>query len=328
MARADWEVRRTSDHALVEQAERALVARPEDGGLATRLVHLAGKRGASALRTRFEARAGQATASYEDVAASATLLFALAAYDDAAMAYARAAALRPTFAMFVGRARSLERIGRREDALAAYDDALARTTSASERKRLLELEVTLVPPTDLERELRIRRALATLAPGSEDAANGVVDVLERLGRPAEAAEVLEARGPGRERWFERGLRVAELRDAAGTGARAAQILGDLLERLPRSDGERRRLAWTRALAVARRGDTLAAHATPAPSNGTSSARCATSSVTSREPSRRRVGPQARAPAPRSDGGSSRSSIAWAARTRRSPCMNSWRGTSP
>jgi tetratricopeptide (TPR) repeat protein len=260
-ARADWEVRRTNDHALVEQAERALVARPEDGGLATRLVHLAGKRGASALRTRFEARAGQATASYEDVAASATLLFALAAYDDAAMAYARAAALRPTFAMFVGRARSLERIGRREDALAAYDDALARTTSASERKRLLELEVTLVPPTDLERELRIRRALATLAPGSEDAANGVVDVLERLGRPAEAADVLEARGPGRERWFERGLRVAELRDAAGASARAAQILGDLLERLPRSDGERRRLAWTRALAVARRGDTLAPLAT-------------------------------------------------------------------
>ena len=73
-----------------------------------------------------------------------------------------------------------------------------------------------------------------------------------MGGPAEAAALLEARdAPAGGRWFERGLRVAELRDAAGDGARATETLATLLARLPRADAERRRQAWTLAVAVAR-----------------------------------------------------------------------------
>ncbi|HVR00862.1 MAG TPA: hypothetical protein VMT47_01910, partial [Polyangia bacterium] len=192
-AHADWDVRRTGDRGLVEQAARALAARPEDGALAARLVRLAGKSRAPALRARFEAPARPPDARYAEVAAYATILLALGANEDAAAAFARAAALRPELAMLTGRARALERAGRPADALAAYDDALARARAPAERRRLLEAEIPLLPPGDSERELALRRALATLEPRSEDAAARVADVLERLGRPAEAAELLEAR---------------------------------------------------------------------------------------------------------------------------------------
>jgi tetratricopeptide (TPR) repeat protein len=257
-ARADWEVRRTSDRVLVEQAARALVARPEDAALAARLVRLAGKAGAAALRARFERPATAPGATYADLAAYATLLSAFGAHEDAAAAYARAAAERPEVAMLAGRARELERAGRRDDALAAYDEALARATAPAERRRLLEAEVPLLPPGALDRELDVRRALAAVDPRSEDAALRVAEVLERLGRPAEAAKLLEARGAAGERWFERGLRVAELHDAAGDGARAADGLASLLARLPQGDAERRRQAWQRAVAIARRRDALPA----------------------------------------------------------------------
>src|SRR5450432_2511068 len=189
VATADWEVRRTSERALIEQAARALTAHSEDAGLAARLVRLAGRGGAAALRARFEAAAHAADAHEADVTACATLLFALGAYDDAAAMFARAAVLRPSFAVSAGRARALDRAGRRDEALVAYDDAVARATTPAERKRLLEAEVALVPPTDLERELGLRRALAALEPHSDDAAGRVADVLERLGRAAEAADL-------------------------------------------------------------------------------------------------------------------------------------------
>jgi tetratricopeptide (TPR) repeat protein len=258
-ARADWEVRRSDNRAAVEQAARALAARPEDTALAARLVRLAGKAGAPPLRARFEAAARGAEAPYAAVAAYATLLSALGADDDAAAAFARAAALAPGAAMLAGRARALARAGRRDEAAAAYEEALTRARTPAERRRLLEAEVVLVPPADLERELAIRRALAALEPASEEAALRVVDVLERLGRPTEAADTLEARGaldhPGA---FERALRVAELRDAGGDSARAADVLAALLTRLPRADTDRRRLAWARALVVARHRDALPA----------------------------------------------------------------------
>ncbi|HEV3031804.1 MAG TPA: tetratricopeptide repeat protein, partial [Polyangia bacterium] len=258
-AHADWDVRRTGARELVEQAARALAARPEDAALAARLVRLAGKSGAPALRVRFEAPAREPGARYAEVAAYATLLLALGANEDAAVAFARAAALRPELAMLTGRARALERAGRPADALAAYDDAVARARAPAERRRLLEAQVALVPPGDAERELALRRALAALEPRSEDAAARVVDVLERLGRPAEAAELLEARDAADGgRWFERALRLAELRDAAGDAARAADVLAALLARLPRGQVERRRLAWTRALGIARHRDALPA----------------------------------------------------------------------
>jgi tetratricopeptide (TPR) repeat protein len=256
-ARGDWEVRRTDDRALVEQATRALRAHPDDSALASRLVRLAGKRGAATLRARFEGPARAAGARFDEIAAYATVLLALGANEDAAAAFARAAAARPELAMFTGRARALERAGRRADAVTAYEDALAHAPTPAERRRLLEAEVALLDPGALERELAIRRALAALEPRSEDAAERVVDVLERLGRAAEAADLLEARAtPARE--FERGLRVAELRDTAGDGARAAARLTTLLATLPRGDVERRRLVWTRALVVARHRDALPA----------------------------------------------------------------------
>jgi tetratricopeptide (TPR) repeat protein len=256
--RADWEIRRTNDRALVEQAARALAARPEDGALAARLVRLAGRSGAPALRARFEGPARATGARYADLAAYATLLAALGAHEDAAAAYARAAAVRPEVAMLAGRARELERAGRREEALTAYVEALARATVPAERRRLLEAEVALLPPGALDRELEARRALSALDPRSEDAAARVADVLERLGRPGEAADLLEGRGPAGGRWFERGLRAAELRDASGDGARGAEALAGLLARLPRADAERRRQAWQGAVVVARHRDALPA----------------------------------------------------------------------
>ena len=258
-ADADWEVKRSRARSLEEQGERALAARPEDAALAARLVRLAGKVGAAALRARFEARAGATTARYADLAAYATLLAALGADDEAAAAFARAIAVRPEPAMLAGRARALARAGHHAEALAAIDEALARTTPPREKRRLLEDEVALLrPPAELERELTLRRALAALDPRSEDAAGHVADVLERLGRPAEAADLLEARPQDAATRFDRGLRVAALRDTAGDGARAAAILDELLRALPRGDNERRRLAWTRAVAVARHRDALPA----------------------------------------------------------------------
>ncbi|HVU51520.1 MAG TPA: hypothetical protein VHL80_12585, partial [Polyangia bacterium] len=162
VAAADWEVRRTNDRALVEQAARALAARPEDAALAARLVRLAGKDGAASLRARFEVPAAKPDARYAEVAACATLLFALGANDDAASAFARAAALRPEVAMLAGRARALARAGKRDEALAAYDEAIAAAKAPAERRRLLEAEVALLPPTALEHELELRRALAAL----------------------------------------------------------------------------------------------------------------------------------------------------------------------
>jgi len=76
------------------------------------------------------------------------LLLALGANEDAAAEFARASALRPALAMLVGRARAFERAGRSVEALAAYDEALAQARTPVDRRRLLEAEVTLVPPAD------------------------------------------------------------------------------------------------------------------------------------------------------------------------------------
>ncbi|HSZ80885.1 MAG TPA: HEAT repeat domain-containing protein [Polyangia bacterium] len=256
IADADWAVKRSGTGALEAQAERALVARPTDARLASRLARLAGKSGAAALRARFEARA--ASGRFADLAAYATLLAALGADEDAAAAFARAAALRPDPAVLAGRARALAHGDHRAEAIAAYDDA-ARAAAPRTRRQLLEAEVALLEgPSDLERALTVRRALAALDPRSDEAAGHVADLLARLGRPGEAADLLEARLPkNRAARFDGALRVAELRDAAGDGAGAAALLAEVLRALPRADVERRRLAWTRAVAVARHRDALA-----------------------------------------------------------------------
>jgi tetratricopeptide (TPR) repeat protein/HEAT repeat protein len=258
-ARAEWEVRRTSSRATAEQAARALRERPTDEALARRLVGLVGKSGASELKARFQARADAADATYADVAAHATLLLALGEPEAAAAAFARASALRAEPGVLGGRARALARAGHPTEALEAYDEALRHETAPRARRRLLEEELALLEAgADPERELRLRRALADADPRSEEAAARVADVLERLGRAGEAADLLEARlqRAGVERRFELALRVAELRDAAGDGERAARTLADLLRSLPRGDEDRRRLAWSRAVTVARHRDAL------------------------------------------------------------------------
>jgi tetratricopeptide (TPR) repeat protein/HEAT repeat protein len=259
-ARADWEVHRSSARPAREQAERALNEHPADAALARRLVTLAGKSGAAALRARFEARAVAPKAAFADVAAFATLLEAQGAFEDAATEFARAATLRPALAVLLGHARCLARAGRHADAVGAYDAVLAHVADARARRPILEAQVALLDErADLERELAIRRELAAAAPRSDEALFRVVDVLERLARPGEAADLLEARRTKSGALsFEDALRVAELRDAAGQGAQAADALATLIRQTPRSATERLRLAWARAVTVARRRDALPA----------------------------------------------------------------------
>jgi tetratricopeptide (TPR) repeat protein/HEAT repeat protein len=260
-ARADWQIRRTNDRTLEEQAARALLSRPTDHALARRLVGLAGKAGGAALRARFQARAEAPAASYADVAACATLLMAFGAFDDAAAMFARAIALRPEPAALEGHARALARADRRAEAVLAYDRALAAVTAPTARRRLLEAQVSLLDDrSDGERELSIRRALLELTPRDDGAARRLVDALARAGRAGEAADVLESRLGARRgtATFDDVLRLAELRDAAGEGPRAAAALADLLAHLPLADEERRRLAWARTIIVARHHDGLPA----------------------------------------------------------------------
>lgn len=260
-ARADWELRRTNDRTLEEQATRALLSRPTDQALARRLVQLAGKAGTPALRARFQSRADAPAATYADLAACATLLMAVGAFDDAAAMFARAVALRAEPAALEGQARALARAGRRAEAVLAYDRALAETATTGPRRRLLEAQAALLDDrSDVERELAIRRALVELAPRDDGAARRLVDSLARAGHAAEAADLLDARIGTRRGAadFDDVLRLAELRDAAGDGARATATLADLIVRLPRSDEERRRVAWARAIVVARHHDGLPA----------------------------------------------------------------------
>ena len=76
-APGDWQVRRRDSGALVEQAARALSERPDDDGLARRLVGLTDKAGRERLRASFRQRADAEPGHYGAVAAYARLLLAL-----------------------------------------------------------------------------------------------------------------------------------------------------------------------------------------------------------------------------------------------------------
>jgi tetratricopeptide (TPR) repeat protein/HEAT repeat protein len=259
-ARGDWEVRRAHSIGLQEQATRALLERPHDDRLARQLIRLTGRAGIAQLRDHFQARAAAPGARYAEVAAWATLLAALGAHQDAADQYARAALLHPTDpAPFLGRARGLNAAGRRGEALGAYDEALQRTVAPSARRRILEAELTfLSQPGDLARELAIRRELAGMEPHADAPAENLADVLARLERPGDAAQVLEARlssSPPTRR-LNLALRVAELRDAAGDGEHAAAALAALLHQLPQTARQARMQVWLAAAKIARRRDTL------------------------------------------------------------------------
>jgi tetratricopeptide (TPR) repeat protein/HEAT repeat protein len=260
-ARADWQVRGHDRAAVVDQAARALAERPDDDALARRLVATAGKAGQERLRAQFHDQAEAAPPRYAAVAAYAQLALALHDFDEAARAFDRALKLRPASGpALAGKALALASGGKHAEALEAFDQALRRDLAPRERRRLLAAELGLLAPEDLEREIEVRRALCALDPRDDAAAERLADALERAGRPAEAADVLEARIPsGRaaER-LDLALRAAMLRDAGGDSAKAAAALSALLRQLPPSASDRRREVWTRAIEVARNANTLPA----------------------------------------------------------------------
>jgi tetratricopeptide (TPR) repeat protein len=260
-AAADWEVRRSGTRDLTTRAERAFTERPGDLSLARRLVALVGRAGRAGLRARLCRDVEAPTASVDAVLGCASVTLALGDDEAAAPLFERAAAARPSLAALEGAAVTLARLGRRDDALARYDAARALARGAADERRLLDAELALFEvPGDAARELPLLERLGALSPADVTLVERRADALERLERPADAAAALEARLPSvrADERFGLALRAARLRDEAGDGERAAAIVADVLARLPREADERRRLAWERAVAVARHRDALPA----------------------------------------------------------------------
>jgi cytochrome c-type biogenesis protein CcmH/NrfG len=265
-ARADWQIHRNGAGALVERAEQAMRDRPDDDGLARRLVRLAGRRGAAGLRARFGARAAGAT-SYASVAAYAQILLALGDAPAAATAFGDALRLAPESpGALAGRARALAAAGSPE-APAAFDRAITGETGPAARQRLVEAALALLPAdphgADLERAIALRRELVRLAPNDDREAERLADALAEGGRPAQAAAVLEQRLPSRlpPAKLALALRAVRLRLAdrdPDDAARAAASVRALLEATPTSATESRRSVWACARDVARARGTLSA----------------------------------------------------------------------
>jgi tetratricopeptide (TPR) repeat protein len=266
-ARADWQVHRDGSAALLERGERALRENPDDEALARRVVQLAGRRGAAALRARFRARAFPA-AQYAALAAYAQLLLALGDAPEAAAVFAEALKIAPdSVAARTGRARALALTGAVAEALGAYDQALERERRPAARRRLIEAELALdagqAGGGDLSRRIALRRELVRLAPDSDTEAGRLADLLEGAGRPREAAEALEARLPADHAPTNPALalRAARLRLADRDPAdadRAAADVAALIRRLPRGADEDRRAAWSCARDLARGRGSLGA----------------------------------------------------------------------
>jgi tetratricopeptide (TPR) repeat protein len=268
VARADWQVKRAGSEALVAQAARALEARPEDRALAARLVKLANKPTLVRLLDLFRRRAEVEPPRYAALEAYAQLLLAAGQAKAAGETFARAVAARAgeapaTAAPVVGQALARRAVGDRSGAILLYERALEVERRPAERRRLLDALLSLTgDPADLEHELSARREILRLEPQSDAAALRLADVLERMGRPEEAAQVLDARLPSDEhrvkRWkIDVALRAATLHQSGGADDRAAQILFQLIDELPDSAADRRREVWTRAVEVARRRGMLA-----------------------------------------------------------------------
>ncbi|MDB4981584.1 MAG: hypothetical protein JWM82_2336, partial [Myxococcales bacterium] len=258
-ASADWEVHRSGTQELTERAARAFAEKPGDA-LARQLLSRAGKARRDELRGRFCADVRGPTVRADDALRCATLLFALGS-DDAAAMFARAATLQPTLSAFEGAGRALERAGRTAEARASYEQALTLARRPTDERRLLEATLGLDDASfEPARQLVLVERLAALAPHNAALVDRRVDLLEKLGRRGDAADALEAFG-ARARDGERfsfALRAAQMRDAAGDGERAAAALTSLLARTPRDATERRRLAWERAVDVARHREALPA----------------------------------------------------------------------
>ncbi len=266
-ARADWQVHRESSGALLVRGELALGENPDDDALARRVVQLAGRGGARALRARFRARAA-ATAGYAPSAAYAQILLALGDPREAAVVFAEALKGAPnSVAALTGRARALAATGEVAEAVASYDQALGHERRLPIRRRLIDSELALVAretgADDIERRIALRRELVRLEPDSDAEAERLADLLEAAGRPAEAAESLERRAPpGRAATkLALALRAARLRMSDGDPtdvARVAANLAALVRQLPASAYGRRRAVWTCARDVARSRGTLGA----------------------------------------------------------------------
>jgi predicted Zn-dependent protease len=270
-ARAEWQVHRGGSKALMGPAERALQEDPDDGALAHRVVQLAGRRGAAALRERFRARAATAP-GYGSLAGYAQVLLALGDGREAAEAFAAALGYEPdSLAALSGRARALASTGAASEAVAAYDQALGHERHPSARRRLIEAELAILASStqrearpgggEVERVLALRRELARLAPDSDHDAERLADALEAAGRPAEAAQTLERRAPPARAATKLALalRAARLRLADGDpadAARAAANLAASIRALGARPFEARRSAWAAAREVARQRGTL------------------------------------------------------------------------
>ena len=273
-ARADWQVHRSDSSALLERAERALLDRPDDEDLARRLVKLAGRDGRTKLRERFRVRAERAAenggkVAYAPVAAYAHLLQALGDAKAARAAFEQALRIAPqSVPALAGRARALADMGDDAGSLAAYDDALKVEHRVSARRRLIEAALAVLSrggdagdhAAD-DKAVALLRDLARAEPDSDEIAERLADALERAGKTAAAAEVLEARlRPGHAAAkLELAVRAARLRLAGrdpGDAARVAGSLAALLRELPPGDAERRRTVWALAFTVARGRGTL------------------------------------------------------------------------
>ena len=273
-ARADWQVHRDGSRALVEQAERALLERPDDGQLARRLVRLTGPSGRTALRGRFEARARKLR-TYPGLAAYAQLLLALGDARAAADTFAEALELEPrSLPSSVGRARALTAAGAPTEAIAAYREALRIEQRAAARRPLIDAELALLAQAAsqpgatrdreaTERAVALRKELVDLEPGSDAAIERWADALEQAGRPAEAAEVLERRlasGRVADR-LSLAIRAIELRLASATSADLSQAATAVDDSHPPPVSQRR--ATPRGLAARDQGRATAGDATRA-----------------------------------------------------------------
>ncbi len=277
-ARADWAVKRQSREPLIDQIARELEAHPAERQLATRLARAAPKTTLERLLGEFAARAERARDEPAPLLAYAQLLLAAGRAPEAVTAFERAAgaaeqatkgeapgtpsvALR--VAIFEGWATALRSAGDRAQAVTIYERALGIEKRPAERRRLLNLMIVSAgDPQQIGSEVAARRELAALEPGSDEAALGLVDALERAGQPRQAAEVLEERlarrrsdaGPT---LMQMRLRAAALYESAGALDRAAEILAEAERGLPAGDVRRRREVWLRITDVARRRGTLA-----------------------------------------------------------------------
>lgn len=266
-ARAEWEVRRTGNRALVERAETELRSRPDDDRVARRLVQLAGPGGRAALRARFQSRAEGAT-EYGPIAAYAQVLLALGQGKEAAAAFSEALRLSPRAkAALAGRARALVVAEAWTESAAAYDEAVRAEERPGPRRRLLEAQLAVLARSSesaddkrrqetLERTVTARRELLRIDPDRDGAAERLADALEQAGRPVEAAEALEERlvttkGPEKVHLALRAGRLRLAGSAPADAERAAAIAGELLRRLPAGD-DRRREGWGLAVKAARR----------------------------------------------------------------------------